>query len=70
MTAKYEVYILYSPSADTFSIASTSDIAQATHYHNAGRGRQGRDKGPWYLVYSEAYEARGEAMARERQIKS
>ena len=67
--ADYHLYILYSPSAGRFYIGSTSDISQRIHYHNSGRSPYTRGRGPWYLVYSESYETRREALTREREIK-
>lgn len=65
----YYVYILYSILAKKFYIGSTSDIEKRIQYHNSGRSKYTKGKGPWVLVYSEPHENRGEAMARERTIK-
>ena len=66
----YSLYILYSPSAGKFYIGSTSDIGRRLQYHNTGRSPYTRGKGPWYLVYSEEYETKREALTRERELKS
>ena len=38
--------------------------------HNAGRVRSTRSRRPFILVYSESFQTRAEAMARERYFKT
>jgi len=66
----YYVYILYSSLVGKFYIGSTSDIEKRIHYHKSGRSFYTRNKGPWYLVYSEEFQTRQQAIAREKEIKA
>jgi len=65
----YYLYILYSPTAGKFYVGSTSDVMKRISYHNTGRSPYTKSKAPWYLVYTEEYETRKEAIVREREIK-
>lgn len=65
----YAVYILYSSRLDRYYIGSTADVAGRLRRHNSnsqGFTRAGR---PWKLVFSEAYENKSYAEAREKQLK-
>ena len=66
----YWVYILKSEASGEFYVGHTQDVDARLQRHNAGLSRYTRGRGPWALVYQEAYETRGHAMHRERQIKS
>ena len=66
----FHLYILYSPKIDRFYIGVTSNLEWRIKQHNKGLSPYTRGKGPWYLVYSEEYPTKREALARERQIKS
>jgi putative endonuclease len=39
-------------------------------YHNGGKVKATKNKGPWVLVYTEEYESKLEANRRELDIKS
>jgi putative endonuclease len=64
------VYILQSDSTRRFYVGSTSDIEKRLGYHNAGKCRSTRKRGPWRIVHTEPFETRGEALIREQHIKA
>jgi len=67
----YYIYILHSPSADRFYIGFTSVLEGRVDAHNHPRNKGWTKRyQPWELVYSEQFESKKEAMAREKQIKS
>ena len=65
----FAVYIIYSGSLDKYYIGFTGDVDERLRRHNAGRSKYTKAGIPWELVYVEHYLSRGEAMARERQLK-
>jgi len=48
----------------------TVDINRRLSDHNRGANRSTKGKGPWTLIYKEAYPDKKTAWCRERQIKS
>jgi putative endonuclease len=66
----YHLYILQSESSGRYYVGQTVELASRVAYHNANYSKALKNRGPWKLVYSEAYQTRAEAMRRERQIKS
>lgn len=64
------VYILQSQSTGRYYIGQTKNLPERVAYHNANYSRALKNRGPWKLVYREEYGTRGEAVRRERQIKS
>ena len=64
------VYILESETTGRFYIGQSQDVSSRVQYHNAGYPRALRNRGPWKLIHKEEFATRGEAMRRERQIKS
>jgi putative endonuclease len=65
----YYFYIIYSQAADKFYIGHTSNIDERLIKHNAHhKGFTGK-LSDWEVVYSEIYQSKIEAYARERQIK-
>ena len=65
----YAVYILYSSKLDRYYIGYSSDIAGRLRRHNDhSKGYTNAGK-PWILVYSEDYENKSDASAREKQLK-
>jgi len=48
----------------------TLDLVSRIEAHNSGSGaKYTRGRGPVRLLYSEAFETKGEALSREKQIK-
>ena len=65
----YAVYILYSSKLDKYYIGYSADVADRLRRHNNhSRGFTNAGK-PWVLVYTEDYENKSEAEAREKQLK-
>lgn len=62
----YHVYILYSQQADKFYVGQTQELSQRVLTHNL---RKNLGAGDWELKYSEPYETRSQAIAREQEIK-
>jgi len=51
-------------------VGVTANITDRLERHNGNREQSTRGLGPWSVIYSERYDTRGEALARERTIKS
>ena len=66
----FYVYILYSSSLDKYYVGFTQDLTKRLARHNSGLNRSTKPGLPWELKYSEVFESRAEAMAREKQVKS
>jgi len=66
----YIVYILYSSSIDKYYVGYTNDIERRLSEHNRKKGKYTDGGIPWRLVHQEGYNSKGEAMHREKTIKS
>ena len=66
----FYIYILQNREGKHYIGFSGKDPEERTSEHNQAKSRWTRYKGPWRLVYSEAFETKQEAFLRERQIKS
>jgi putative endonuclease len=66
----YFVYILKSKKHKRYYVGSAEDIKRRVETHNSERARWTKRFQPWSLVYSEEFELRGEAMKREKYLKS
>ena len=64
------LYILQSQTTDRFYIGVTDDLARRLREHHERQTPSTRGRGPWTLVYTEAYMTRVDALARERQLKA
>ena len=67
----FYVYILYSEKCDKTYTGFTSDLEQRLLSHNvlSNKGWTKRYR-PWTLIHSDEYSTRGEAMAREKFLKT
>ncbi|MFM9911491.1 MAG: GIY-YIG nuclease family protein [Chitinophagaceae bacterium] len=67
----YTVYVLYSSSFSKIYIGYTSNIEERMRSHNelSKKGWTVKFR-PWALVYTEMYEEKAAAMARERSLKT
>jgi putative endonuclease len=66
----YFIYIIKSESTDRYYCGSTDDVARRVREHNDQGSKGGKKfEGPWELIWSQAAETRGEAMALERKIE-
>ncbi|MEK7640707.1 MAG: GIY-YIG nuclease family protein [Patescibacteria group bacterium] len=66
----YSVYFLNSQKNNDLYIGSTEDIENRLKLHNSGRVRSTKSQRPWKLLGYELYNSRGEAVRRERFLKS
>ncbi|MBL0741476.1 GIY-YIG nuclease family protein [Chryseolinea lacunae] len=67
----FHVYVLHSAKLNKIYIGFTSDLEARLKSHNelATKGWTMKFR-PWRLVFSEAFETKGEAMKRERELKT
>jgi putative endonuclease len=65
----FYIYILQSKTTQRYYVGQTQDLDARLAYHNANYSRALKNRGPWRLVYSEAYSTRRQAVRRERYIK-
>ncbi len=67
---QYFVYILFSEKLNRYYIGSTSNLSERLIKHNhIHKGFTSKGQ-PWVLVYSENYNTKSEAMAREKSLKN
>jgi putative endonuclease len=67
---KFFVYILQSMKDFSFYIGQCDDLDRRMSKHFDGLSKYTASKGPWRLVYFEMISSRGEALKREKEIKS
>jgi putative endonuclease len=65
----FYTYILQSDKSGRFYIGHSADLEKRITYHNSGKVKATRNKGPWKYVYFEVYETKVEANRRELDIK-
>ena len=51
-------------------IGHTNNLSRRFAEHNTNKSPYTKGRGPWKLVYTELYRTRGEAMKREKFLKS
>ncbi|HTM92889.1 MAG TPA: GIY-YIG nuclease family protein [Flavisolibacter sp.] len=67
----YRFYILFSPTQNKYYIGHTGDaIEERLRKHNSNHKGFSGKVNDWKVVYTEAYETKELAYAREREIKS
>ncbi len=65
----YTVYILYSEKIDRYYIGFSSNVtARLRKHNNASKGFTNAGR-PWVIVYTEQYDIKQDAAARERQLE-
>ncbi len=64
------IYILRSRADNGYYVGFTSDLNKRIKEHNSGRTKSLKHRLPLELVYSEEYEKKKDAKAREAQLKS
>jgi putative endonuclease len=67
---KYFVYALYSPHLNKIYIGQRKDLETRVMHHNKGYSKYTSKTNDWAVVYSEEHESRGQALKREKQLKS
>ena len=66
----FYVYILQSETDDGLYIGFTTDLRLRLKQHQAGESFATSYRGPWKLIYYEAYLDERDALGRERYLKS
>lgn len=66
----YYVYVLRSETNGQLYIGSTKDLRKRVSQHNLGHSTWTKRGIPWELIYYEACLVRGDALAREKYLKS
>ena len=66
----YTVYILKSAKAERCYIGSTENLRDRLAVHNSAKARWTKRFQPWDVVHTEVFETRGEALRREKFLKS
>ncbi|RJQ58054.1 MAG: GIY-YIG nuclease family protein [Stygiobacter sp.] len=66
----FYVYALYSSKFNKIYIGQTCDLTSRLIEHNSGKSFYTKRFIPWEIIYTEEFETRGEAMKREKQLKS
>jgi putative endonuclease len=66
----FYVYVLRSESDLGFYIGSSADLKRRLWTHKRGGAQATSYRGPWKLIYYEAYLEREDALGRERYLKS
>ncbi|MGD0087687.1 MAG: GIY-YIG nuclease family protein [Verrucomicrobiota bacterium] len=66
----FYVYILQSKSDDGLYIGFSKDLRQRLKQHQQGKSFATSYRGPWRLIYYEAYLYEEDALGRERYLKS
>ena len=66
----YYTYIIFSSTLNSYYIGSTENLDNRVIQHNNSNGAKFTKRAKdWELVYSETFETRAEAQAREYSIK-
>ncbi|MEX0917167.1 MAG: GIY-YIG nuclease family protein [Candidatus Paceibacterota bacterium] len=66
----YYVYVLQSKKNKKWYTGYTSDLQKRFREHNDGRNKYTKGRGPFVLIYYEAYKEGDDARSREGQLKS
>ena len=66
----YYTYVLYSPKFDKIYIGQTDNLVNRLERHNLGMVRSTKVYLPWDILHFEVFKTRGEAMRREKELKT
>ena len=66
----FYVYLLHSAKDNGFYIGFSTDLKRRLSEHRRGASFATKSRGPWKLVYYEAYTEREDAEGREKFLKS
>ena len=66
----YYVYILRSLKDKRFYIGFTDDLKKRVAEHNKNKNLSTKNRGPWRLIFYEAYLNKYDALRREKYLKS
>src|SRR3954470_10641098 len=66
----FYVYLLHSTKDDGFYIGFSTDLKRRLSEHKRGASFATKSRGPWKLIYYEAYLNQEDALGREKYLKS
>ena len=66
----FYVYLLHSAKDNGFYIGFSTDLKRRLAEHTRGAASATKSRGPWQLIYYEAYTEREDAEGREKYLKS
>ena len=66
----FYVYLLHSAKDNGFYIGFSTDLKRRLSEHTRGASLATKSRGPWKLIYYEAYTEREDAEGREKFLKS
>jgi len=66
----FYVYLLHSTKDNGFYIGFSTDLKRRLSEHRLGASFATKSRGPWKLIYYEAYTEREDAEGREKFLKS
>ena len=67
----FTVYVLFSPTFNKIYVGYTANLIARFHAHNALDSKGWTQKfRPWIVAYTEVFDLKKEALAREKQLKS
>jgi putative endonuclease len=69
-TGMFYVYVLHSTKDNGFYIGFSTDLKRLLSEHKQGASFATKSRGPWKLIYYEAYTEREDAEGREKFLKS
>ena len=69
-TGMFYVYLLHSTKDNGFYIGFPTDLKRRLSEHTRGASFATKSRGPWKLIYYEAYTEREDAEGREKFLKS
>jgi len=65
----YFVYLLESLKDGKYYIGHTNNLNERLKYHNTGRCKYTKNRGPWILRAYKSFSTRAEAMREEKRLK-
>ena len=65
----YKTYILKNP-AGVYYIGYTSNLNIRLNWHNTGKSKYTKNKGPWSVVFCKDFKNKSEAIQYENYLKS
>ena len=66
----FYVYVLHSTKDHGFYIGFSTDLKRRLSEHKRGASFAAKSRGPWKLIYCEAYTERDDAEGREKFLQS
>jgi putative endonuclease len=67
---QFTVYVIESTETDYYYIGQTNDLSRRVSRHNENNVTSTKGRGPFEIVYTEAYDTRSGAIQREKELKS